>query len=77
MAEILENISIMEVVMEVMMTVMMMITLMTLMMVMRVAREDYLGEGCFLKRLECWLRDSLKNHYDDANIVCANAFTLP
>jgi len=56
--------------MEVMMTVMMMITLMTLMMVMRVTRGDYLGEGCFLKRLECCLRDLLTHHYDDANILC-------
>jgi len=55
--ETLESISIMVVVMEVMMMVMMMITLMTSMMVMRVMREDYLGEGYFLKRLECCQRD--------------------
>jgi hypothetical protein len=42
--ETLESISIMVAVMEVMMMVMMMITLMTSTMVMRVMREDYLGE---------------------------------
>lgn len=57
--ETLESISIMVVVMEVMMMVMMMITLMTSTMVMRVMREDYLGEGYFLKRLECCQRDYL------------------
>lgn len=48
---ILERGSVMGEVTEVMTMAMMMIILTTSMMAMKVMREGYLGEGCFLKRL--------------------------